>query len=104
MASFMRAKRIADRLRGSQAAVPQNSWEAVQNGPKPAQKCQRPRTEGARTSGAAEPFSGRPGAGAMKHRRRRWNKDRDDREVPQGRITPKPVSYTHLTLPTIYSV
>jgi len=36
------------------------------------QKCQRPRTTGARTSGAALPFRGRTGAGALwEHRRRR---------------------------------
>src|SRR6266567_234648 len=47
------------------------TWEGPSNGPKEAPKCQRPRTTGARTSGAAELFSGRPSAGAMKHRRRR---------------------------------
>ena len=38
---------------------------------------------GARTSGAALPFSGRPSAGAMKHRRRRSILNRVDRGVPQ---------------------
>src|SRR5258708_40186520 len=51
---------------------------------KQAQKCQRPRTEGAGTSGAAELFRGRPSAGAMKHRRRRWMLAGDDRGASQG--------------------
>jgi hypothetical protein len=46
-------------------------------------KCQRPRTEGARTSGAAELFSGRPSAGAMKHQRRRWMQHSGERRVSQ---------------------
>src|SRR5882672_10593082 len=54
------------------------------NGPKQPRKCQRPRTEGARTSGAALLFSGRPSAGAMKHRRRRWKSNGDGRRVPHG--------------------
>src|SRR5207245_6805104 len=45
--------------------------ERVKNRANQAPKCQRPRKEGARTCGAAELFSGRPSAGAMKHRRRR---------------------------------
>ena len=62
---------------------------SLQNGPrKGAHKCQRPRTTGARTSGAAELFSGRPSAGAMKHRRRRWMQDSSDRDVSQGGLPP----------------
>ena len=60
--------------------------EADESGPERAQKCQRPRTEGARTSGAAELFSGRPSAGAMKHRRRRWRLNRDDRRFRKGHL------------------
>ena len=41
---------------------------------------------GARTSGAALPFSGRPSAGAMKRQRRRYQIDRDAQGIPQGRL------------------
>jgi hypothetical protein len=58
----------------------------VSRATKQAPKCQRPRTTGARTSGAAELFSGRPSAGAIKHRRRRCNPFRDDRLVSQGQV------------------
>src|SRR5713226_10068785 len=93
MASFMPPAYIRS-VRGSQGADLKTpvgkSWAEEQlggapsNGPNGAPKCQRPRTTGARTSGAAELFSGRPSAGAMKHRRRRWMQDRDDRDVSQG--------------------
>jgi hypothetical protein len=46
-------------------------------------------TEGARTSGAAELFSGRPSAGAIKHQRRRCLPDRNAAGVPQGEDHPK---------------
>src|SRR5437868_7754893 len=66
----------------SQSAIAKKRVKKDQNSPK---KCQRPRTEGARTSGAAELFSGRPGAGAIKHRRRRSKSHKNDRGLLQGR-------------------
>jgi hypothetical protein len=54
----------------------------VQNTP----KCQRPPTDGARTSGAAELLSGRPSAGAMKRRRRRSKTNRNDQPFFKGSV------------------
>src|SRR6266567_6797095 len=79
---------LPDFALGLRAAEPR-SWGILSpRPPRPRanapQKCQRPRTTGARTSGAAELFRGRPSAGAIKHQRRRWNPNRMAGVIAQG--------------------
>ena len=65
----------------------QKPGSAGPNAPKSAEKgpkCQRPRTTGARTSGAALLLRGRPGDGALKHRHRLDTDMGTARRVPQG--------------------
>src|SRR5947209_8190338 len=88
MASFMR-QRISPAPGDSKAQRPKDRLgrgKTRQNSPK---KCQRPRTTGARTSGAALSFRGRPGAGAMKHRRHRYKLDRNDQVICKGLLARK---------------
>src|SRR5262249_11582484 len=55
-----------------------------ENGPNEAPKCQRPRTEGARTSGAAKPFMVVPAPELVKRQRRRSPPYRDGQWIAQG--------------------
>src|SRR4051812_39529455 len=80
----MRAKRISAAYRAAKARASKTPVKKRETGLKCPKNANDHEQRGARTSGAAKLFRGRPGAGAIKRQRRRSPPDGIGYGIPQG--------------------